>query len=213
MRFTFAFFLSLTIGLVLYMASPNAAAAEQPCAVENEKWSNSSNDLRDALDQYRQIKEESLGPEITELLSTRNKSRRSMARAVQSALSSRGDKLAEAGARCRELAYNERFAFDDLKRCVSGPSQRKNNNPVAALATVSRDRERLLKQMQDVMLDEAYVQYRGEREYSGGGYSDYGQNQASRTSYQRQAGPDYRMDRRWPDNYPNSQNPYGYYSR
>jgi hypothetical protein len=136
-----------------------------------------------------------------------------MARSVQSALKRRSDRLAEAEARCRELAGNERFAFDDLKRCVSGPSQRRVNNPVAALAGVSRDRERLLKQMQEVMLDEAYVQYKGEREYSGAGYSDYGQSQASRMSYQRQSGPDYRTDRRWPDNYPNSQTPYGYYSR
>jgi len=212
MRFTFVLFLGFTVSLALCIGSPISRASEEPCAVEHEKWSGSLGELKDALEQLRQVKDESMGPEITESLSKGSKSL-SMARIVQSALQRRSEKLAEARGRCRESADKERYGFDNLKRCLSGPSQRRNNAAVAALSGISRDRERLLKQMQELMLDEAYVQYRGEREYSSGPYSDYSQDQAPRMTYQRQWGPDPRMDRRWPDNYPNPQIPYGYYSR
>ena len=111
------------------------------------------------------------------------------------------------------LVDDERFAFDALRRCVSVPQNRRNSTLATALATISRDRERMLKQMQDLMLDEAYVQYKGERDNSGRAYSDYGQDQSPRVSYQQQWGPDPRIDRRRPNSYPNPQDPYGYYSR
>jgi hypothetical protein len=205
-------FLSITVTLALCAGLPTLGAAEEPCAVEHEKWSSASRDLNSALEEYRQIKDESVGPEISESLSKSSRST-PMARIVQSALKRRGAKLAEAGAKCRELADYERFAFDDLKRCASGPSQRRNQTVVTALSTIAKDRDRLLKHFQELMLDEAYVQYKGERDYPVGASSDYGQYQTPRMSYQRQWGPDPRGDRRWFEGYQNPQLPYGYYSR
>jgi len=212
MRFTLVLLLGFTVSLALCIGSPLSKASEEPCSVEHEKWSGSSGELKDALEQLRQIKDESMSPEITESLSKGSKSL-SIARIVQSALQRRSERLAEARGRCREFADKEKYAFDNLKRCLSGPSLRRNNAAVAALSSISRDRERLLKQMQDLMLDEAYVQYKGEREYPSGAYSDYSQDQAPRMTYQRQWGPDPRMDPRSPGAYRNPQIPYGYYSR
>ena len=205
--------LTLALGLALSAAPVCASASDEACGVQHERWLNLSTGLQDALDHYRQIKQESVGPEITESLSGASQSL-SMARIVQSVLIERKEKLAEAGAKCRELADNEKFAFDDLRRCLSAPAQKRNNPLFAAVATISRDRERLLKEMRELLLDEAYVQYRGERDSSGTGYSDYRSDQVPRTSDQRQWGPNSRPDRRWSENYGNPQTPYGgYYYR
>lgn len=212
MRIMFGLFLGITVILVLCLGCPNSEASEEPCAAAHEKWSNSSGKLRDALQQYKQIKDESVAPEIEESLSQGRKLV-PMARIVQSALKRRSDRLAEVGARCRQLADHERFAFDELRRCVSGRSQRRGNTVLVALSAISKDRESLLKQFQELMLDEAYVQYKGEREYPTDAYSGYGQNQAPRMSYQRQWVPDPRTYPRWSDNYRNPQTPYGYYYR
>jgi len=213
MRLSLIPLLTFALGLALYAAPICASASDEACGVQHERCLNLSTGLKDALDHYRQIKEESVEPEIMESLSGANQSL-SMARIVQSALRERNEKLAEAGAKCRELVDNEKFAFDDLRRCLSAPAQKKNNSIFAAVATISRDRERLLKEMRELLLDEAYVQYRGERDSSGTGYSDYRSDQVPRTSDQRQWGPDARPDRRWSENYGNPQTPYGgYYYR
>jgi hypothetical protein len=212
MRIMFGLILGFTVTLALCITCPTSEAAEELCAQAHTKWSNYSSELRDALEQFRQIKDESMGPEITESLSQKTKTV-PMARIVQSALKRRSDRLAEAGARCKELANREKFAFDDLRRCVSGRSPRKGNTFLAALSAISKEREVLLKQFQELMLDEAYVQYKGEREYPTDAYAGRGQYQEPRMTYQRQWGPDPRTYPRWSDNYRNPQLPYGYYYR
>ncbi|MBI4962314.1 MAG: hypothetical protein HY913_03480 [Desulfomonile tiedjei] len=210
MKFRFILFLVIALGMAWCIAPPKAEALEEPCETEHERWSVSSANLRAALEQYGQIKEQSMASEITESLGRQNTG--SMARIVQSALKQRSEILAAAEAKCLKLANDEKYAFEALRRCVSTPQQRRNSSLAATLATISRDRERLLKHLQDLLLDEAYVQYKGERENSARANSDYGQDQAPRMTYQ-QWGPNSGTDRRWSGGYPNAQNPYGYYSR
>lgn len=213
MRLSLILLITLVLGLALYAAPTCASTSDEVCGARHERWVNLSTSLKDALDHYMQIKEESVGPEIIESLSGGNQSL-SMARIVQSILGERRERLAAAEAKCRELGDNEKFAFDDLKRCVSAPAQKRNNTISAAVAAISRDRERLLKEMRELLLDEAYVQYRGEREPSGMGYSDYRSDQVPRMSGQQQWSPDSRSDRRWSENYGSPQTPYGgYYYR
>jgi glutamyl-tRNA reductase len=85
------------------------------------------------------------------------------ARIVQSFLEKQNEKIVQATEGCREVADQERFAFDDLKRCV-GSGSRRRGNEAQALSALARDRDKVIAELRDLSVEPAYVQYRKDRD-------------------------------------------------
>jgi hypothetical protein len=114
------------------------------------------------MDSLRRVKQESLKNDILDAVSREGR-RVSTARIVQSFLEKRTLMIAQESEKCRSLADQERFAFDDLKRCAATGSQRRNYT-AQSVAPLAKDREKILAELRGLLLDEAYVQYKGERD-------------------------------------------------
>jgi hypothetical protein len=158
--------LILSIILVALLGSETASLCadtwEGPCANEYSRWSTSVSTLRESMDSLRQVKQQSLRSDILDAVS-RAGSGVTTARIVQSLLDKRNRLVAQGTETCRRLADEERFAFDDLKRCAASGSQRRGYT-AQAIAPFAREREKVMAELRDVLLDEAYVQYKGERD-------------------------------------------------
>jgi len=135
---------------------------EGPCEEEYAHWTRAATNLRESMDVLSRTKQESLTNDILDAVSRADR-RVTTARIVQSFLDVRNRALAQQAETCREIADRERFAFDDLKRCVSTASRRRSN-PAPTLGALAKDREKLVTELRNLLLDEAYVQYKGDRD-------------------------------------------------
>lgn len=157
------------VGLLLLLSGAfHHAVGEGPCEMERVQWANSFDALKNALDDYRRIKDESVTPKINEIVT--KTSRYSIASAIQTALKARADRMAEAENLCQETAARERVSYDAWRRCGGQPQQRKNLPPQFAPGSVSRERDRLIAELHDLLLDEAYAQYKGQAATPVNGY-------------------------------------------
>jgi hypothetical protein len=155
--------LPVSIGLCLLMGTPLLSEPlSGPCAAEQATWANAYQSLQIGMDAYRQTKNESISPRIARAMDTHDKGV-SIARVVEVILRERRARLAELGRQCLELADAEESSFAEWRRCASGGAQRRDNSAVAAFKGVSRERTRLMAELQDLLLDEAYVQYKNHR--------------------------------------------------
>ena len=156
--------------LLLFSGATRSAIGDGPCERERIQWSDAVDSLKKAMDDYSSVKNESVTPKINEIMAigTRN----SMAASIQLALRERANRMAEIGSLCQEAAAKERTAYDIWRRCGAS-LQRRNPSPQPLPATVSRERDKLVAQLQDLLMDEAYVQYKGQAAVSANGSSGY----------------------------------------
>lgn len=164
---------------------------EGPCEEEYSKWVGALAELQADMDLLRHAKQESVRSDILDAVSRADR-RVSTARIVQSLLDKRHRLVAQEAYKCREIADSERFAFDDLKRCVGTASRRRGNAP-PVLGPLARDRDKVMAELRDLLLDEAYVQYRGERDPLPASASSDSWPQ-TRASYQGQSQGNQRMN-------------------
>ena len=114
------------------------------------------------MDSLLSKKQESLRSDILDAVS-RARRKLSTAQIVQSFLDKQSRQIAEETEKCREAADRERFAFDDLKRCVAAGSRRRSNE-AQTLAALARDRDKIIAELRELTTEEAYVQYKRERD-------------------------------------------------
>lgn len=175
--------LFLSIGLCLLTGTPLLSdTSSGPCATEHARWSNAYESLQTGMENYRQIKYESVSPRIARDMGTQGKAA-SIARIVQVVLKERGERLAELGQKCLELADLERSSFEELRRCASMGAQRRDNSSAVLFKSISRERDRLMAELQDLLLDEAYVQYKNHRAPAPPTSPSYEANQPSGIRY------------------------------
>jgi hypothetical protein len=155
--------LPLSIVLCLLMGTPLLSETlSDPCATDRVAWSNAYEALQAAMEGYRRIKNESVGPLIAREMDAHDRGL-SIARVVEVVLKERGKKLSELGRQCLELANVELSFFEHWRRCASAGVQKRDSASVAAFKKISRDRDRLMAELRDLLLDEAYVQYKNHR--------------------------------------------------
>jgi len=173
----------LSIGLCLLTGTPLLSdTTSGPCATEHARWSNAYESLQTGMENYRQIKYESVSPRIAEDMGTQGRGA-SIARIVQVVLKEREERLAELGRRCLELADLERSSFEEWRRCVTVGAQRRDNASAVAFKSIIPERNRLVAELQDLLLDEAYVQYKNYRAPAAPTYPSYEANQPSGIRY------------------------------
>ncbi len=155
--------LPISIGLCLLTGTPLLSETfSGHCGTEQATWSNAYQSLQAGMEAYRQIKNESVSPSIAREMGAHERGV-SIARIVQVVLKERGKRLAELGRRCLELADAERSSFGEWRRCAIVGAQRRDSSTVAGFKSLSRERDRLMAELQDLLLDEAYVQYKNYR--------------------------------------------------
>lgn len=175
--------------VLMFVGIVQPAAAQEPCETQRMQWLDAFDALKKGMEDYRLIKTASITPRITEVFSNGN--RASMATVVQGILKERGDRMAEAGDVCHDLAARERQAYDTWRKCSATGQQRRNVPSQVSPGTVSKERDRLLAALHDLLLDEGYVQYKGYQAPA----AAYGQENSP--SEQRSAGHEYSRDDRW----------------
>ncbi len=161
----------IVVGILLvFSGATSSAIGDGPCERERIQWGHAVDTLKKAMDDYSSVKNESVTPKINEIMAigTRN----SMAASIQLALRERANRMAEIGSLCQEAAAKERIAYDIWRRCGAS-QQRKSPSPPPFPAMVSRERDRLVAQLQDLLMDEAYDQYKGQAAVSANGSSGY----------------------------------------
>ncbi len=174
----------LSIGLCLLTGTPLLSdnTLSGPCATEQAKWSNAYESLHAGMEAYRQIKNASVGPRIAREMEAHQRGV-SIARIVEFVLKERGNQLGEFGRRCLEMAEVERSSFDEWRRCATAGAQKRDSSSAATLKKVSRERERLMAELQDILLDEAYFQYKNHRAPDAPAYPSYEANEPSSIRY------------------------------
>jgi hypothetical protein len=168
--------------MLVFLGIVQPAAAQDPCETQRLQWLEAFDALKQGMEDYRLIKTASIMPRITEVFSNGN--RASMAAVVQGILKKRGDRMAEAGNLCQDLAARERQAYDLWRKCNPAGQQRKNVPSQLSPGTVSKERDRLLAALHDLLLEEGYAQYKGYQA-------------PAAASEQRSAGQEYSKDDRW----------------
>jgi hypothetical protein len=162
--------------------SAGAATEEARCAAAHAQWAQTYELLKEAVNGLREAEAESIEPKINQTLT--DGTRVSVAHKIQMILKDRSRRISEAARKSADAAENERGAFEQLRRCSSADSPRRS----AAQATFNmavRERSKLLADLQDLLLEEAYVQYKRESPNPPSTYSGYGPDQQS-AQYQYQ---------------------------
>jgi len=166
----------LIIIAVVWCSLVLLVCAEASCDAEHDDWTRAYEILRQRMDDYRRVKEESITPRIEEEFE-KNEQNVSAARIVQEVLNNRARSMEEARTKCMESAERERSAFDEWRRCARvGATRRGNPDPRGPDAMV-RQRNELLAYLQDLLSDEAYAQYKNYRDPSPASYTSYGSDQ------------------------------------
>jgi hypothetical protein len=175
--------LFVSIGLCLLTGTPLLSQTTSgPCATEHARWSNAYESLQTSMENYRQIKYESVSPRIARDMGTQGRGA-SIAGIVQMVLKERGDRLAELGQKCLEFADLERSSFEAWRRCAAMGAQRRDNSSAVVIKSISRERDGLMAELQDLLLDEAYIQYKNHRAPAAPTSPSYEANQPSGIRY------------------------------
>lgn len=166
------FVVVLLLVAVLVALTEAAQAVDRPCASELEQWNEEFLRLKQGIDAYRLSKQEDISSRIEESISRTDRNS-SIAETVQEVLRDRAQRIESVYRRCRELGAQEATAFNIYNRCAS-PGSRKKNSQMNEQAPASvREREILLGDLNQMLLDDAYLQYKKQQpvprfDYSGG---------------------------------------------
>jgi hypothetical protein len=145
------------------------AQAVDYCRGPHADWVMAQQAVRESMEAYRKVKDESVAPKIEQDLAAQT--RGSTARTVQEVLRDRKQAMDEAARKVKSLLEDEKLAFSRWLRCANegrgrpaGPSR---SNPEV------RAREGLLAELNDLLTDEAYDQYKGQKGPAAAAYSGY----------------------------------------
>ncbi len=166
----------ILIALICMISWINVSAltADASCNVEAAGWTQTYEALARGIESCRYLKQESITARIERELE--KEPRRPMAKSVQEVLKERSRSLEQAKTMCLELAERERSAYAEWRRCAGAGAGRRGRRDLQGPDGVSRQRNELLASLQDVLLDEAYVQYKNYRDPSGGSQTPSDQN-------------------------------------
>lgn len=163
---------AVALGLALFLTGVRASEGQQgECDPLREQWVIAFGLLRQGADEYRRLKEESLEPSISKQLDTGSAT--NIARAVQGALAERRGKLAAAETKLRSLADGEHLAFRRWNDCNPGGRWARAGSPGQTPRSVADERRQLRAVLDDLLLDEAHLQYKHTAPRRPSEYSDY----------------------------------------
>jgi hypothetical protein len=177
------FFLGLAVTMILGGSVLHSPASENACASAHERWGEAFRVLSGSVQQLKAAKEATL-PFDAEKASAQSQEGESIARAVQTAMKERGERVAQAHRQCVDAAEAERSWFDRLRGCSGGRNAGRATPDQVPLQSVTAERSRLYAFLQELLVVEAYEQYKsvkphellitrqpGTRESPGNGYS------------------------------------------
>ena len=151
-------------GLLLLVHCPGLFADDDAasCQSAQENWSKAFNLLKERTEALRDAKEEGVTQAIEEKMAGEKQSG-SIARMVRSVLDQRRKNLDEARLGCGEVAEMERIAFEQWRKCSVGRRGPRGTSGSEKPEAVLQERNKLLTLLSELMLDEAYAQYRTSR--------------------------------------------------
>ncbi|MEW6136722.1 MAG: hypothetical protein AB1733_00710 [Thermodesulfobacteriota bacterium] len=157
--------------VVLFGPGIETEAQDGTCDSLREQWAAALSSLQAGIENLRRQKEDSVAPSIYRELASGSPPV-SIAKAVQSALLERKRRVDAAEREVRALADAEERAFRSWSSCHASSGLRKAVSGSVDPRVVAGQRQQLLVRLDDLLLDEAYLQYRGTRprrpqEYSG----------------------------------------------
>jgi hypothetical protein len=158
----------------IFWLHPVCSGAEDACEEWWSRWVAASQLLNQSMESYRHIKEASLASRIEQELKDPGNAV-SVAASVQAALKERSAALEQQGRKCHEKAMSENQAFEQWRRCAGRGDPRRGGLPARSLAAAASERKRLLASLQDLLLDEAYAQYKNYQPPTPPSYSGYDQ--------------------------------------
>ncbi len=147
--------LLLTVSLAAGL--PAEAESPDPCKDLGDAWAALFNPLVEQSRIYSQVKEEPVTSRIRRRLKEQPP-HMSIAQAVYSVLADREERLKAMKREIEDLVSQERQAFRAWKRCMS--RTRRNDPPTADKEALLTSRADLQKGLDDLLLDEAFVQYK-----------------------------------------------------
>lgn len=156
---------------------PVRSFADEGCDAMRTRWMNAFERLKASAASVRQTKEASLASRIQQELSERGNGA-SVARGVQAVLKERSTALMRERSQCRDLAVQENETFDQWRRCAVGGNPRRGALQASGLDAANAERKKLLSSLQELLLDDAYVQYKNYQAPAPPAYSGYDQQQA-----------------------------------
>jgi hypothetical protein len=191
-------------GILLWATPSLSADVKGTCTRERAAWEEAYGLMKAAAEDYRQIKEGSITPLIEKEIAAKGQSQSSAA-VVRSVLQTRAQRMSEVREKLDPLMVEEKRSFDRLKKCVS--RSRRTSRRGSSRDAEERERKRVVAGLSDLLLDEAYDQYKNERPRSASRSNDY---QSGPSSWQRYYGGYGRARQQYPmPRYPNP----GYFRR
>ncbi len=166
----------------------SGATGQGQCEMERSAWLAASTKLKEGMASYREVKQESISPKIESALQERN-TNAAFAQIVQNVLKDRSDRMDVAKAQCRDLEETERRAFEEWRKCAAAGTRRGNSPDARLTEPTVRERNQLLTQVQELFLDEGYVQYKTSRDPAPSSYSSYESGYGSPSRNQQNWGP------------------------
>ena len=155
--------LAVVLSVVLTWSNSHPSSdAEDKCSAVRERWGRALTALEDRSNAYDQAKAQSLEPEIRAGM-TKMKGSTTVARIVRDALTDHERKLAESRTELIEVAKQEERCFAEWRACVSRMARRNRKADLVALATAGKQRKKMYRQIDLLLLDPAYIQYKNSR--------------------------------------------------
>jgi hypothetical protein len=136
----------------------SASFDQTPCSPEYSQWMAAFQSLRENMDFLRQAKDDSITPKIENQMNSGDR-QMTVAEKIQAVLAERTRTIAEFQARSMESLQRENQAFEKFRRCGPFDTKRSSHSNFE-FNELSRERNRLLSGLRDLLLDEAYVQYK-----------------------------------------------------
>jgi hypothetical protein len=129
-----------------------------PCSKAYSEWQQAFGALAQEMESLSNLKRESLAPTIASELNSRGKAS-SIAQVVHGVTGRHNRAVAELGEECVRLADSEKIAFEQWRRCRSSEPRGRDDHSAAG---AMRERSQRLVELQDLLLDDAFLQYRKE---------------------------------------------------
>lgn len=162
--------------LIVQTPALYADDGETQCRSSEKNWSEAFTLLKDKTEALRAAKEQDVTRHIEEELSKGERST-SIARIVRSVLERRRKDIAETSLGCRQVSEMERTAFEQWRRCCVGRSGSRGPRGAGRPEGVRQERNTVLTLLSDLMVDEAFAQYKTSKPLhagAGSGSSSHG---------------------------------------
>lgn len=151
-------------GMFLFVQSPALSTDEgnPSCRSMQENWSKAFMLLKERTEALREAKAQAIGQRIEERISQREPGA-SIAVIVRSVLDRRRKEVAETSLGCSEVAEMERMAYEEWRRCSLAQRRQRNSPEGERPELFLQQRNSLLNVLSDLMIDDAFLQYKTSR--------------------------------------------------